>query len=104
MSIYTIEKNTIRVLFRQNKLDIPPIQRSYSWTKDRAEMLWDDLFAYMEDSEREDFWDTMIFRISPWALRHRSIDVATRNQRALCLDEYIIIEAFHPKELRETVK
>jgi len=58
----------------------------------------------MEDSEREDFWETMIFRVSPWALRHRSIEVAPRNTRALCLDEYIIIEAFHPKELRETVK
>ena len=58
----------------------------------------------MKDEDRKDFWETMIFRVSPWALRHRSISAAKRNHRTLCLDEYIVIEAFHPRELRETVK
>jgi len=58
----------------------------------------------MKDEERKDFWETMIFRVSPWALRHNSMTAATRNHRAICLDEYIILEAFHPKELRETTK
>ena len=56
------------------------------------------------DTERKDFWDTMIFRVSPWALRHKSIDSASRNHRAICLDDYIVIEAFHPRELMETVE
>ena len=58
----------------------------------------------MDDTERKDFWETMIFRVSPWALRHRSVDAAQRNHRAICLDEYIVIEAFHPRELRETAQ
>ena len=49
---YGIERNTIGTFFRENTLDIPPIQRSYSWTKDKVEMLWDDLFAFIDDEER----------------------------------------------------
>jgi len=52
MPIYNIEKMPIRQFFKENKLHIPPIQRSYSWTKDRAEMLWQDLMDFIDDDDR----------------------------------------------------
>tara|TARA_A100001011_G_scaffold362062_1_gene410715 strand:- start:471 stop:842 length:372 start_codon:yes stop_codon:yes gene_type:complete len=60
--------------------------------------------CHKPDKKRKDFWDTMIFRVSPWSLRHTSFETALQNPRYICLDNYIIIEAFHPKELGRNAK
>ena len=60
--------------------------------------------CHKPDVERDDFWDTMIFRVSPWSLRHNSKASAAKNKRLICLDEYVMIEAFHPKEMGVTTK
>ncbi len=53
MNLYYIEKNSISTLFGNNRLHIPPIQRKYSWNKEKAETLWDDIFSFINDDERD---------------------------------------------------
>ena len=51
--MYYIEKKTVKSLFKENFLHIPPIQRRYTWRKEKAEALWDDLYEFINDSERD---------------------------------------------------
>ena len=55
--------------------------------------------CHKDDKDRDDFWDTMVFRVGTWSARYTSFEEAKKNERMICIDDHVILEAFYPNEL-----
>ena len=52
--------------------------------------------CHKKDSERGEFWDNYVFRISPAALRYEEEIQKEVDEYTICLDPQIRLEAFPP--------